>query len=169
MDEWNGDHSDSDSEIYNGSEDSEIDEPPILRRMRELRWRFTWTLDEVWVVVPPPDPSVDNQPEQLTPCVICMDHFRTTRTVPCGHFVMCSGCALELVYNPPDPMTMAPPLPKGDARCPCCRCLIGGLRMVPHHRTETRVQWVSDDDPPRVPGESASGPSSRLPEDRLRS
>ncbi len=43
-------------------------------------------------------------------CVVCMEHFRDTVLVPCGHMVLCSGCCKDIVSK--------------DNLCPVCRVSI---------------------------------------------
>ena len=40
--------------------------------------------------------------DELKPCIICLDHPRTLRFVPCGHANCCDTCVLRLIETSPD-------------------------------------------------------------------
>ncbi|KNH08889.1 Zinc finger - RING-type [Perkinsela sp. CCAP 1560/4] len=74
---------------------------------------------EYWGL-PPPKPIASTrkgtQPgdeDRVGSCIICMSNFRDTILVPCGHFVICGDCAVELLRSAENRYTAV--------SCPICK------------------------------------------------
>ncbi|CAF1276787.1 unnamed protein product [Rotaria sp. Silwood1] len=50
-------------------------------------------------------------------CTICLDHFRDTVLIPCGHICLCYSCAKELIEH-------------GTKQCPICRSSIKLINKI---------------------------------------
>jgi hypothetical protein len=61
--------------------------------------------------------SMRRQPDPE--CVVCMDARACVRTQPCGHQVLCWGCAEQVASS------------KGKGECPMCRAVVEQYVVVP--------------------------------------
>lgn len=72
--------------------------------------------DEETPTIPPIVEEENPEPIKLHKCLICADRFAGIVFTPCGHFVVCFECSLELMQR--------------ELNCPCCRQQIENIVRV---------------------------------------